>query len=124
MTDRGAGELVLMVDDEDAILRMTTLVLESFGYRVLAAASGDEAVRLFTQHRSEIKVLFTDMTMPGMDGAALIRTVREINPGVRVVAASGLGAQQAAQVPGVMRFLAKPYTADSVLKAITDAVRA
>jgi len=67
-------------------------------------------------------VLFTDMTMPGMDGATLIRNVRKINPDLCVIAASGLGAQQAAQVAGVMRFLAKPYTATTVLKAITEAV--
>jgi PAS domain S-box-containing protein len=120
--NRGAGELILVVDDESAVLRMTTLVLESFGYRVLATDSGQQAVRLFETHRGEIKVLFTDMTMPGIDGATLIRRVREIDPGVRVIAASGLGAHEAAKVPGVMRFLAKPYTADSVLKAVTEAL--
>jgi PAS domain S-box-containing protein len=119
---RGSGELILVVDDEGAVLRMVTLILETFGYRVLAAENGDEAMALFAKHRDEIKVLFTDMTMPGMDGATLIRNVREVNPNLCVVAASGLGAQQAAQVKGVMRFLAKPYTATSVLKAITDAV--
>ncbi len=121
---RGTGELILVVDDEEAVLRMASLVLESFGYRVLSASSGDEALALFSAHRHEVKVLFTDMTMPDMDGAALIPKLRAINPDLRVVAASGLGAQQAAHVTGVMRFLAKPYTADSVLKAITDAVRA
>ena len=103
---------------------MTTLVLESFGYRVLAAISGSEAETLFRAHRDEIKVVFTDMTMPGMDGATLIGKVREIDPHARVIAASGLGAAQASRVAGVRRFLAKPYTADTVLKAITDAVRA
>jgi PAS domain S-box-containing protein len=122
--DRGAGEMILVVDDEEPVLRMTTLVLESFGYRVLAAISGAEAETLFRAHRDEIKVVFTDMTMPGMDGAALIRRVREIDPHARVIAASGLGAAQAARVAGVRRFLSKPYTADTVLKAITDAVRA
>ena len=122
--DRGAGEMILVVDDEESVLRMTTLVLESFGYRVLAAVSGAEAETLFRAHRDEIKVVFTDMTMPGMDGATLIRKVREIDPHARVIAASGLGAAQAARVAGVRRFLSKPYTADTVLKAITDAVRA
>ncbi|MBY0493206.1 MAG: response regulator [Cyanobacteria bacterium] len=121
---RGAGEMILVVDDEEPVLRMTTLVLESFGYRVLAAISGAEAETLFREHRDEIKVVFTDMTMPGMDGATLIRRVREIDPDARVIAASGLGAAQAARVAGVRRFLSKPYTADTVLKAITDAVRA
>jgi PAS domain S-box-containing protein len=121
--DRGAGELILVVDDEAAVLRMTTLVLESFGYRVLAADSGAAALTLFTAHRERIKVVFTDMTMPGMDGATLIRKVREIDPRARIIAASGLGAHEAAKVAGVTRFLPKPYTADTVLKAVTDAVR-
>ena len=121
---RGAGELILVVDDEAAVLRMTSLVLESVGYRVLATQSGEQAIQLLEKHRGEIEVLFTDMTMPGMDGATLIRKVREIDPAMRVIAASGLGANEAAKVAGVMRFLAKPYTADSVLQAITEAVRA
>jgi CheY-like chemotaxis protein len=62
--------------------------------------------------------------MPGMDGATLIGKLREIDPHARVIAASGLGAAQASRVAGVRRFLSKPYTADTVLKAITDAVRA
>jgi PAS domain S-box-containing protein len=121
---RGTGQLILVVDDEAPVLRMTTLVLESFGYRVLPAAGGAEAAALFAARRNEIKVVFTDMTMPGMDGAALIRKVREIDPKVRVIAASGLGAGEAANVAGVMRFLPKPYTADTVLKAVSDALRA
>ena len=122
--DRGAGEMILVVDDEEPVLRMTTLVLESFGYRVLPAINGSEAETLFRAHRDEIKVVFTDMTMPGMDGATLIGKLREIDPHARVIAASGLGAAQASRVAGVRRFLSKPYTADTVLKAITDAVRA
>lgn len=121
---RGAGELVLVVDDEAPVLRMTTLVLESFGYRVLAAASGAEAMALFNTHRARIKVVLTDMTMPGMDGATLIRKVREIDPDTRVIAASGLGANDAARLAGAIRFLPKPYTADTVIRAVTEVVRA
>jgi CheY-like chemotaxis protein len=110
-----------VVDDEEPLLRMTSLVLESFGYRVLLAANGAEAVSLFEKHRDTIKVVLTDMTMPAMDGAAVIRAVRAIDPNVRIIAASGLG-PQAAQVDGVMRFLPKPLTADTLLKAVSDAV--
>jgi PAS domain S-box-containing protein len=124
IVDRGAGELILVVDDEEPVLRMTTLVLESFGYRVLAASGGAEAMAMFQAHRGEIKVVFTDMTMPGMDGASLIRKVRALDPRARIIAASGLGATEAAHVVGVSRFLAKPYTADTMLKAVTAAVRA
>ena len=118
---RGAGELILVVDDEEPLLRMTSLVLESFGYRVLLAANGAEAVSLFETHRDAIKAVITDMTMPAMDGAAVIRAIRPIDPAARIIAASGLG-PQAAQVDGVMRFLPKPLTADTLLKAVSDVV--
>jgi PAS domain S-box-containing protein len=120
---RGSGEVVLVVDDEQPLLRMTSLVLESFGYRVLLAESGAEALTKFVAHRGDIKLVITDMTMPVMDGATVIRKIREIDPEARIIAASGLGAHEAARVPGVMRFLPKPLTADTLMKAVSDAVR-
>ena len=120
---RGAGEIVLVVDDEQPLLRMTSLVLESFGYRVLLAESGAEALNKFQAHRADIKLVITDMTMPVMDGATVIKKIREIDPDARIIAASGLGAHEAARVPGVMRFLPKPLTADTLMKAVSDAVR-
>ncbi|HEX7282907.1 MAG TPA: response regulator, partial [Vicinamibacterales bacterium] len=120
---RGSGETVLVIDDEQPLLRMTSLVLESFGYRVLLAESGPEALTMFQAHRDDIKLVITDMTMPVMDGATVIKKIREIDPGARIIAASGLGAQQAARVPGVMRFLPKPLTADTLMQAVSDAVR-
>ncbi|HEX4915504.1 MAG TPA: PAS domain S-box protein, partial [Vicinamibacterales bacterium] len=120
---RGSGETVLVIDDEQPLLRMTSLVLESFGYRVLLAESGPEALAMFQAHRNDIKLVITDMTMPVMDGATVIRKIREIDPDARIIAASGLGAQQAARVPGVMRFLPKPLTADTLMQAVSDAVR-
>jgi PAS domain S-box-containing protein len=121
---RGSGEVVLVVDDEQPLLRMSSLVLESFGYRVLLAESGAEAVSVFQAHRGDIKVVITDMTMPIMDGATVIRKIREIDPDARIIAASGLDGQEAARLPGVMRFLPKPLTADTLMRAVSDAVRA
>jgi len=120
---RGNGELVLVVDDEEPLLRMTSLVLEACGYRVLLAANGVEAIAKFREHRAEIAVVLTDMNMPVMDGISVIRQIREITPGVRVIAASGLAAPTAAQVPGVVSFLPKPYTADTLRKAMVAAMR-
>lgn len=120
---RGDGELILVVDDEAPLLRMTGLVLESFGYRALLAGSGEQALALFTAHRDEIRVVFTDMTMPGMDGAAVIRAIRAFGTPVPIVATSGLGAGEASSIAGVLHFVPKPYTADTLIKAITDALR-
>ena len=114
----GHGELVLVVDDEEAIREITKGTLESFGYRVLTAADGTEAVALYAGHRDEVRVVLTDMMMPFMDGPATIRALQKLNPQVKIIAASGLAAnEKAAEAAsaGVKTFLPKPYTAEKLL---------
>jgi nitrogen-specific signal transduction histidine kinase len=119
----GHGELVLVVDDEEAIRQITKGTLETFGYRVLTAGDGTEAVALYAQNLDEVAVVITDMMMPFMDGPATIRAIRKMNPRVPIIAASGLAAgDKAAEAAaiGVHTFLPKPYTADKLLKALAD----
>ena len=118
---RGNGEKILIVDDEAAILSITSQTLQTYGYRVLTAVDGAEAVALYAQHRNEIAVVLTDMSMPIMDGAAAIRALMRINPTVKVIAASGLDANGSAAKgagPGVKHFLTKPYSAGTLLTLI------
>ena len=68
------GGLVLVVDDEDAILRMTPDVLDASGYRVLTATNGADAVDLYGCHPEHIDLVVMDLLMPGMDGSVAIRT--------------------------------------------------
>jgi PAS domain S-box-containing protein len=115
---RGKGELILVVDDEAAIRQITKSTLESFGYSVLLADDGAQAIGIFAQHRGDIALVLTDMMMPIMDGPTLIFALQRIDPRVRVIAASGLhsGADVArAALAGVVHFLAKPYTAEAML---------
>jgi PAS domain S-box-containing protein len=115
---RGRGELVLVVDDEVPILNVTRQTLEVFGYRVLTAEDGAQAIGLYAIQREQIALVLTDMMMPVMNGPALIAALRRINPHVRIIAASGLGANAdvaRAMQSGVKHFLAKPYTADAML---------
>ena len=77
---RGNGETVLVVDDEASILTITSQTLQAFGYRVLTATDGADAVATYAQHRDEIAVVLTDMMMPVMDGTATIYALRRINP--------------------------------------------
>jgi two-component system cell cycle sensor histidine kinase/response regulator CckA len=123
----GHGELILVVDDEEAIREITRATLETFGYRVLTASDGTEAVALYAEQRNEIKVVLTDMMMPFMDGPATIRALQKLNPQVRLIAASGLAAnEKAAEAAsaGVKTFLAKPYTASKLLTALAEILRA
>jgi PAS domain S-box-containing protein len=117
---RGNGETVLVVDDEVAIRQIARRMLEGFGYRVLLASDGAEAVALYAEHRAVIAVVVTDMMMPVMDGAATIRELLRLDPNVRIIAASGLaGADEVVAAGGnAARFLAKPYSAETLLTAI------
>jgi CheY-like chemotaxis protein len=118
---RGKGETVLIVDDEASILTITSQTLQAFGYRVLTASDGAEAVAVYARNMSEIAVVLTDMMMPVMDGPAMIHALMRINPEVKIVAASGLNANGGvAKVSGlgVKHFLTKPYTAGTLLKMI------
>jgi PAS domain S-box-containing protein len=123
MLPRGDGETILIVDDETAILDITRQTLESFGYKVITAEDGAEAIALYAMHRSEIAVVLTDMMMPVMDGAALIAALRRINPGVQIIITSGnnanVNAAKAANA-NVHHFLAKPYTAEVMLSTLSN----
>jgi two-component system, cell cycle sensor histidine kinase and response regulator CckA len=119
----GNAELILVVDDEESIREITRGTLETFGYRVLTASDGTEALALYADKTNEIAVVLTDMVMPFMDGPATIRALQRMNPKVRIIAASGLGAGQHAGegvLEGVAVFLNKPYTAEKLLKTLAQ----
>ncbi len=115
---RGAGELVLVVDDEASVREITRQTLEAFGYRVLVASDGAEAVAVYATHTTEVALVLTDMMMPVMDGVTMIHVLRRMNPQLRIIAASGLVANSSvarASGAGVRHFLPKPYTAQTLL---------
>jgi CheY-like chemotaxis protein len=122
----GAGELVLVIDDENAIREVARETLSAFGYRVLVASDGAEAMAVFAAKKNEVKLVITDMMMPYMDGPATIRALRRLDPKVKIIATSGLKAEDkladAAQI-GVITFLPKPYTAEKLLKTVADVLK-
>jgi len=122
----GNGELILVVDDEESIREITRGTLETFGYTVLTASDGTEALALYADKKNEIAVVLTDMVMPFMDGSATIRALQRMNPKVRIIAASGLGTGHRAGegvLEGVSVFLNKPYTAEKLLKTLAEVLR-
>jgi len=122
----GNGELILVVDDENAIREITRGTLETFGYRVLTASDGTEALAIYADHKNDIAVVLTDMVMPFMDGPATIRALLRMNPEVKIIAASGLAAGHKpgeGALDGVQVFLSKPYTAEKLLTALADLLK-
>lgn len=126
----GHGEVILVVDDETSVLEMTRKILTAHGYEVLVAANGTEAVIIFAQQAGRIRLVLTDVMMPFMDGPALARAVRIINPEIKVVFSSGFSSPpeenstaKELEVLGVKDFLDKPYTADKLLTTIHRTLR-
>jgi PAS domain S-box-containing protein len=118
---RGNGEVILIVDDEASILTITSQTLQAFGYRILTATDGADAIAVYTEHKQDIAVVITDMMMPLMDGASTIRALTRINPAIKIIAASGLNATGGAAKEaglGVKHSLTKPYSAETLLKAL------
>jgi hypothetical protein len=123
----GHGELILVVDDEVAIRTITQTSLETYGYKVLTASDGIEAIAVYAQHKEEINLVLMDMMMPQMDGLTTIRTLRKIEPQVKIIAVSGLASNDKfAQVAtlGVNTFLSKPYSAEELLNTIDEVLKA
>lgn len=119
----GQGELILLVDDEEAVRQVTKTSLEVHGYKTLTASDGIEAIALYAQHREKINLALIDMMMPSMDGLTTIRTLQKMNPQVNIIAVSGLALNEMvaeAASTGVKTFLSKPYTAKELLKTIND----
>jgi PAS domain S-box-containing protein len=126
LLSRGHGELILVAEDEESIRSVTKKTLEKFGYRVLLASHGAEAVSLYAQHRDEVAVVLTDMAMPVMDGVSTIIALRAINPEVEIIASSGLASQGGmgkAMGAGVRHFIHKPYTAETMLSILAQALK-
>jgi len=122
----GSGELILVVDDEESIREITRGTLEAFGYTVLTASDGTEALALYADRKNDIAVVLTDMVMPFMDGPATIRALHRMNPQLRIIAASGLTANNKpgeGPLEGVTLFLSKPYTAEKLLHALAQTLR-
>ncbi len=120
---RGNNELILVVDDEENIRQITEATLERFGYRAEVAIDGTEALAVYAQHRDKIAVVITDMAMPYMDGEALIRALKKMNPEVKVIAMSGLvSVEQTGELKSlnVNAFLSKPYTAETLLTTLAE----
>lgn len=124
----GNNELILVVDDEEAIRIVSRRTLESYGYRVILASDGMEAVRLFGSRAKEIAAVITDLSMPGMDGIEAIQSMTAFRPDIRVIAMSGYSVTErpgGAELPSQVRAtIDKPYTPETLLSKLRQVLDA
>ena len=106
---------ILVVDDEESIRRMVSLVLRKHGHAVLVAADGRQALE--TLAHDQIDLLVSDVAMPVMTGPELVTAVRRLCPGVSILLMSG------SERPAGYPFLAKPFQVDSLVLAVEQACK-
>jgi CheY-like chemotaxis protein len=117
----GQGELVLVVDDEASIRDSLQLMLQTWGYKVLTANDGAQALALYNGCRSEVALVLLDMMMPVLDGPTTLRALRCLDPKLRVIGLSGLpSGSKPEDLDGVPvdGYLAKPFTAQQLLLSV------
>jgi signal transduction histidine kinase len=121
---RGAGELVLVVDDDAWVRAALRRLLELFGFEVVEAEGGRAAARI-AEARSELRLVILDMTMPEMSGEATFGELRRIRPGVPVVLSTGYDEVEASRQfvsKGLAGFLQKPFTTADLVRCISRAL--
>lgn len=118
---KGNNELILVVDDEEAIQEVTADILTANGYRVICASDGSKAVAALARNSKEIKAVILDMMMPVMDGPATVHALRNIKPDIKIIAVSGLmdtdaiGRKLFGDIEEVLK---KPYTSQNLLRSL------
>jgi two-component system, cell cycle sensor histidine kinase and response regulator CckA len=118
----GTGTVIL-VEDDDAVRMFGARALRNKGYRVIEAKSGETALDLIEETTEKIDLLITDVVMPQMDGPALIREVRRIDPAIRVIFISGYTEDSFRQRLGSdseIHFLAKPFSLKQLAIKVKD----
>jgi CheY-like chemotaxis protein len=116
-------ETILLVEDNDGLRKLARRILESAGYHVLAAASGEEALLVLERHEAPVHLLITDVVMPGINGRVLAERAGEVRSGMKVLYTSGY-TDDAIVHHGVLdegtAFIGKPFTAAELLRKIRE----
>ena len=110
---------ILLVDDDEAILKVISRTLVDLGYTVLTAGDGESAVEIYRQQHEEIDAVVLDYSMPKMSGGGAFTKMREIDPSVRVLLATGHGRTDEVQElldSGVDGLLSKPYGTTELIR--------
>ncbi len=113
----GGSETILIVEDDSSLRWLTVQILAQFGYTVLEAGDGSQALAVAKERAGDIDILLTDVVMPGCNGRQLARQVEQLYPQIKVLLMSGYTAEIVAQQDGkelALPFLEKPFTPEEL----------
>jgi CheY-like chemotaxis protein len=120
----GGNETILLVDDEAMIRNLGRTILQRHGYEILLAEDGEQALEIYQQERERIDLVILDLTMPKLSGWDTVRRLRELDPDVAVLFASGYSAEHMTESEreGVLGFINKPYRPQELVSTVRAAL--
>lgn len=117
------SETILVVEDEEVVLKLAVRILQEQGYRVLEAAQGMDAFLIAEEHQGAIHLLVTDVVMPKMSGRELAERLASLRPGTKVLYMSGYTDNTIAH-HGILdkgvNYIQKPFTVDGLAKKVRE----
>ncbi|MCZ6776684.1 MAG: PAS domain S-box protein [Ignavibacteria bacterium] len=119
----GGSETLLLVEDEEMLRELVQNILQANGYKVLTASDGEEAVHLYEQHKHVIAAVISDVGLPKQSGGEVLSRLKEINPNVNVILASGyIEPEEKHRLLslGATSFIQKPYVPQQILKQVRE----
>jgi len=116
---------ILVIDDEELIREIASMILEDCGFTVLTACDGVDGIEVFQQHRKLISLVLLDMTMPKMDGLSCFSALREIKSNIPVILSSGYSEEETTSCFAdnkLAGFVQKPYSASELESTVRSIV--
>jgi CheY-like chemotaxis protein len=114
-------QTVLMVEDDEILGRLLKIVLTGAGYQLLVATRGDDAIKVWNEHHSEVALLITDVMVPGVQGSELIRLLRSQRPDLPVICTSGYSDSELTSrgaMPDGVVFIEKPFSTKALSQQV------
>ena len=123
VTVKSGNETVLVAEDDASLMRLVTIVLESYGYGVITAVNGEDAIAKFMENRERISIVLLDMIMPKKSGKEVGEAIRKVSPGVKILFSSGY-TNDIIQVKELTEagsdFIHKPFTPKDLLLKVRE----
>ena len=121
--DLGGSETVLIVEDDNSLLKFAQKVLQRYGYRILTAENGEEAFKIGKEHEGPIHLMITDVVMPKMGGKEVAERLQSLYPQMKVIYMSGYTnnaiVQHGVLAPG-LNFLQKPFSPEGLARKVRE----
>jgi two-component system cell cycle sensor histidine kinase/response regulator CckA len=110
--------IILLVEDEPALRRVSRKLLEKLGYQVLEAANGEQALHIYDERNGDIDLVLLDLIMPGLNGLQTLEHLRALDPGIKVILYSGIADTEEASLPDGVSFMSKPFPLETLSQKV------